>query len=99
MMKRSIVTAKPLMKTVAMKKIYLFFFLFSFYCSYGQKFLKTYKFNVGSEIGQMARQTSDGGYIVTGRANLSGSGYYDVYVIKTDATGAVTWSKTFGGAY
>ncbi len=44
------------------------------------------------------QQTADGGYIVAGYTNSSGAGSHDVYVLKLDATGNVTWQKTFGGS-
>jgi hypothetical protein len=43
------------------------------------------------------RQTPDNGYIVTGGAYTSGTGSTDVWVMKLDSTGAVTWQKTYGG--
>jgi hypothetical protein len=42
-------------------------------------------------------QTLDGGYIIADYTNSFGAGGYDFYLIRTDATGAVTWSKTYGG--
>ena len=57
---------------------------------------KTY--GLGNEDrAQAARQTSDGGYIICGRSNSVGSGGYDATLHKTDASGNLTWSKTFGG--
>ncbi len=42
-------------------------------------------------------QLSDGGYVFTGYTNSSGAGGYDVYLVKTDASGYFLWDNTFGG--
>ena len=44
---------------------------------------------------RMIRITSDGGYIMAGTMYNFVSN--DVYVLKTDASGNVEWSKTYGG--
>ena len=52
------------------------------------------------------QQTSDGGYVVTGyvassaNGNVSGvnKGSGDVWVVKLDATGNISWEKNYGGA-
>jgi hypothetical protein len=42
------------------------------------------------------RQTADGGYAVVGSRRIR-PGIWDVYLIKTDSTGGLQWSKTYGG--
>ena len=51
----------------------------------------------GQDEGLSVQQTFDGGFIVSSTAYSFGGGGYKVYVIKTDSTGNLIWSKTFEG--
>lgn len=50
------------------------------------------------DCGQAVQQTSDGGFVVAGYTYSSGSGYSDVYLIRTDAQGDTLWNHTYGGS-
>jgi len=52
---------------------------------------------LNSENGKKIRPTADGGYIIVGSTESSGSGNSDVWLIKTYANGTLQWSKSFGG--
>jgi hypothetical protein len=50
----------------------------------------------GDDIGRFAQQTADGGYIIAGETQSYGTGYGDVYLVKTDPNGKKQWQKAFG---
>ena len=52
----------------------------------------------GSDMGYSMVQTSDGGYLLAGRTSSYGAGGWDIWLVKTDATGIKEWAKTYGGA-
>ncbi|MGB0391072.1 MAG: hypothetical protein ACPGD5_05855, partial [Salibacteraceae bacterium] len=49
------------------------------------------------EFGHAVKQTADNGFIICGYSNSGGNGGYDGYLVKTNDTGAVEWTKYFGG--
>jgi hypothetical protein len=51
----------------------------------------------GSDYVLHAYQTPEGGFVMDGFTNSFGAGATDAWIIKTDATGNVQWSRTYGG--
>ncbi len=59
-------------------------------------FQRTYG-SPNTDEGNFVQQTSDNGYILAGSAiDFIGGSNQDAYLVKTDLTGAVLWSKTYG---
>jgi hypothetical protein len=55
---------------------------------------KTYG-STGNDVCNSVKQTTDGGYILAGQTNSFGADSYDVFLIKTDGGGSVTWSDIY----
>ncbi len=51
----------------------------------------------GDDIYRDLLLTKDGGYLSVGFSNSFGSGDNDIFLLKTDSSGNVLWSKTYGG--
>jgi hypothetical protein len=49
------------------------------------------------EMGRDVRQTSDGGYVITGSIWTYGVGDTDLYLVKTDSSGREVWTRVYGG--
>ncbi|MBK7945046.1 MAG: hypothetical protein IPJ85_06945 [Flavobacteriales bacterium] len=58
----------------------------------------------GYDVGYIARQTADGGYVLVGSAGEQGvdvdenQGQPDIWVVRTNAAGVPQWNTTIGGA-
>jgi len=48
-------------------------------------------------VGYHIVQTTDGGYALAGYTGSYGAGFYNVYVLKFDSSGNVSWTETIGG--
>ncbi|MFQ6124976.1 MAG: kelch repeat-containing protein [Candidatus Heimdallarchaeota archaeon] len=51
-----------------------------------------------SEWARTGIQTMDGGFALAGFTTSFGVGWYDFYLVKTDAHGTMEWQQTYGGA-
>ncbi len=53
----------------------------------------------GNDIGRKIRRTSDGGYIIVGSTQNTGTGCNadDIFLMKITSLGAVSWTRTYGG--
>jgi hypothetical protein len=60
--------------------------------------VKTIRGNYGGYGGYDVKQTADGGYVITGYATTPGFGSYDMFIVKTNTNGNVSWAKGFGSS-
>lgn len=49
------------------------------------------------DYGYSVQQTTEGGYIIAGITESFGSGWGSVYLIRTNASGTLLWSRIYGG--
>jgi Domain of unknown function (DUF5122) beta-propeller len=64
-------------------------------------FASTWAKSYGGSEGEAAysiQQTSDGGFIVAGYTATFGAGKSDIWILKLNANGNITWQKTYGGS-
>jgi hypothetical protein len=65
----------------------------------GEIVWETFFGDFGDDRTIYGEQTWDGGYILTGYTRSFGEGNWDVFLVKLDAAGEVSWFKTFGGTH
>jgi RHS repeat-associated protein len=61
-----------------------------------KQFVSSYSNGGVDNINDILR-TRDSGYVLAGSTTGCGAGGKDAYIIKTDSSGALLWSKTYGG--
>ncbi len=52
----------------------------------------------GNDSGHAVHETSDGGFILTGKTASYGAGNEDVFLVKYDSSGGLIWARTAGGS-
>ncbi len=65
--------------------------------SEGDTVWTTYAGGDFDDVGYDVRQTTDGGFVVTGITESDLSGIRDIFMLKLDAMGDTVWTHTYGG--
>ena len=83
-----------------MKKItylaFTIFITFSAQDCFATQWEKTYG-GGNDESANFVQQTSDGGFIMAGYSESFGAGNQDIWILKLESNGTVSWQKTYGG--
>ena len=81
-----------------MKKVTLLTLVLSAFISANAQntFMETFAGSSDAKFSSI-RQTSDSGFVYAAATNSFGAGNNDVYLVKTNSTGNIMWSKTYGG--
>lgn len=64
----------------------------------GMEWNRTYG-GASKDEAYFVQATTDGGYIIAGCTESSGSGLSDIWLIKTDGNGIASWDRKYSGAY
>jgi hypothetical protein len=59
-------------------------------------FTSLYGSDIANDLGVGLAQTPDGGFVIAGKTLTNSGGLADLMLIKTDASGNMTWAKAFG---
>ncbi len=62
-----------------------------------QEWVKTFGESGGDSEASSLIQTNDDGYVLAGSTTAYGLGGYDAWLVKTDPSGNLLWTRTYGG--
>lgn len=89
-------TVQNFQATVFWISLALFLLFFSLLAFSQNTFQKTFG-GTGNDQANAVLEITGGGYIIAGSTESFGSGLSDMYLVRIDTSGAVLWSKTYGG--